>query len=572
MSKKMSTVGRNSDRKFFSQRRLRRMGFSLPAAGGLVLAAAPIAHAFQIYNGRASGNNLEISLGITTSYTGLYRVGHPSALLTSGVTNPNGNDGDANFRHGLVGNTFEVLPVLDIKDNDFGMHFSGEYFLNTVYLQKNQNNQAGTVNSLVSSNTSFSPSTRQANGQNGRMLDAFVYDSWNFGDGQDLTLRAGQQSLFWGQSIFYGTNGISGGQAPIDVVAANNLVNPQTQQIYLPVGQIVATYQPNQTYTIQAYYQYQWEPYALNGAGSYFSTADEAGPGGDRIVVGAGTTPNNGVYLYKTKALTPPSQNGQFGLSVQAQYGNYDVGLFALRYDSKTPTAYESISLPPVTTPTGTSFGTFRFVYPRDIQLYGASLSTTVGATNVAGELSARRNMNLAGNSNPTIVAPGANYGGANNDALYPVGNTMTGLASFIYGSPSLPIDPGGITFIGEVEYVRVLGVTANKAELAPNRTSSAAAFDIQASPAYFEVLPHLKLEFPVSLSYNFAGNSQMDSSMNHGTGNYSVGISATYHTTWIASLNYHGYFGKADPNGMDPEAQTNADRSYLSLNLQHTF
>ncbi len=387
MSKKMGAVRKNQGPRFFSQRQLRRLGLSLPAAGGLVLGMAPTAHAFQVYDGSSKGNNLEISLSTTISYTGLYRVGHPSALLTSGATNPNANDGDDNLRHGLVGNTFEVLPVLDIKDNTFGMHFSGEYFLNTVYLQGNKNNQAGTVNSLVSSNTSFSSSTRQANGQNGRMLDAFVYDSWNFGGGQAITLKAGQQTLFWGQSLFYGTNGISGGQAPIDVVAANNLVNPQTQQIYLPVGQIVATYQPNQTYTIQAYYQYQWEPYALNGAGSYFSTADEAGPGGDRIIVANGTTTTNGVYLYKTKALTPPSQNGQFGLSVQAQYGNYDVGLFALRYDSKVPTAYESISLPPVTTPTGTSFGTFRFVYPRDIQLYGASLSTTVGATNVAGEI-----------------------------------------------------------------------------------------------------------------------------------------------------------------------------------------
>ncbi len=169
-------------------------------------------------------------------------------------------------------------------------------------------------------------------------------------------------------------------------------------------------------------------------------------------------------------------------------------------------------------------------------------------------------------------MAPGANFGGANSDALYPVGNTLTGLTSFIYGSPSLRFDPGGITVLGEVEYVRVLGVTANKAELAPNRTSSAAAFDVQATPAYFEVLPSLELQFPVSVSYNFAGNSQMDSSMNHGTGNYSVGISATYRTTWVAALSYVGYFGKAGTNTQAPEAQANADRSYLTLNLQHTF
>jgi hypothetical protein len=210
-------------------------------------------------------------------------------------------------------------------------------------------------------------------------------------------------------------------------------------------------------------------------------------------------------------------------------------------------------------------------VYPRDIWLYGTSLSTTIGATNVAGELSMRTHMPLVGSSTAGKQTS-ANMGNANNDPLYPVGNTMTGLISAIYGSPGLRLDPGGVTVTGEVEYVDVFRVTANPQLLAPGRSSSAAAFDVQISPAYYDVLPDLELQFPVSLKYNFAGNSQMDISMNHGTGNYAVGVVATYSNTWIASLNYVGYYGKLGTSAATPEVSTVADRSYLTLNLQHTF
>jgi hypothetical protein len=540
---------------------------ALPAAGALALAATP-AHAFQLYNGLSDGNNLEVTLNVTTSFSSFYRVNDPSYFL-AGPGNANGNDGDNNLRHGFVGNVFEALPVLDIKDGSFGAHFSGEYFLNTTYLGTTQNQSPATINPVLPKDDDFASETRQANGNNGRLLDAFVYDRFTLPGDQVVTLKAGQQTLFWGQSLYFGTNGISGGQAPIDAIAASDIVNPQSQQIFLPVGQFVATYQPNQTLTFQAYYQYQWEPYSLQGVGSYFSTSDVTGPGSQRIIAVPGTTSSNGEYFYNTKALTPPSQNGQFGASVQAQVGNYDLGLFALRYDSKTPTAYETIGPFDLSNPSGASIGTYRLVYPRDIQLYGASVSTTVGSTNVAGELSGRRNMDLVGAAAP--ITYGDNPGGANSDPLYPVGNTMTLLTSAIYGSPDLAIDPGGITVTAENEVVDVLDVTANKAALDPGRSKAAAAFDVEVEPAYFNVWPNVELQFPVSLTYDWAGNSQMDITMNHGTGSVTAGITATYKQSWIGSLNYVDYLGKPGLTGT-PNANPNADRGYVTLNLQHTF
>uniref|UniRef100_UPI002626E60C hypothetical protein n=1 Tax=Acidocella sp. TaxID=50710 RepID=UPI002626E60C len=79
MSKRNRSVRGAGGRKISQLRRLSGLGLGLPA----VLAMAPAAHAFQVYDGSSSGNNVEINLNITASYTGLYRVGKASPVLAS---------------------------------------------------------------------------------------------------------------------------------------------------------------------------------------------------------------------------------------------------------------------------------------------------------------------------------------------------------------------------------------------------------------------------------------------------------------------------------------------------------
>ena len=95
--------------------------------GGLLLLGGP-ARAFNLYDGSQYGNNLEINLTTTVSYTGMLRVNSPSSTLLSG------QDGDANFQHGITTNLLSALPVLDIRDGDYGAHFSGQFYINTPYL------------------------------------------------------------------------------------------------------------------------------------------------------------------------------------------------------------------------------------------------------------------------------------------------------------------------------------------------------------------------------------------------------------------------------------------------------
>jgi hypothetical protein len=513
------------------------------------------AYAMQLYS---NANGLEINLDTTLSYGTYYRVNDPSAILTSPTGNANGSEGDINFRHGFFSNQFEVVPVLDIKDGSFGAHFSGEAYLNTVYLQKNQNNQPGTLNPFsVATNTDFTSATRNIEGENAKLLDAFAYDTVHFGAGnsQTLSFRVGQETVLWGQSLFFTNNGIAAGQAPIDVISAQSQANPQAQQVFLPVPQAELTWQPNQMVTFQAYYQFEWQPDNLQAVGAYFSQGDILDRGGQRLIFGPGE------YLFRAADLRPPTENGQFGGSVQFAIANYDFGFYGLRFDAKSPQVYLQ---PGAVHPTanGVSAGNYYLVYPRDIQIYGTSLSTTVGAANIAGEVSVRRNMPLVSG---TLISTPANPGNAGSDPLYAVGTTLHGQASIIYGTPALSWDPGGIIVSGEVEANHVLAVNENRNMIAPSRSPTAAALEVVVTPTYY--IGNWQVGLPIGLTWNFYGKSMIDSTMNHGTGSFSFGVQGTYRQTWIASLTYNDYLGRPDPT-----YNALADRGYVSLNLQHTF
>lgn len=519
--------------------------------GVLSLAVPQRAMAFQVYNGQENGNNLQINLSTTLSWTPIWRLEGPSAALRSAV---NANDGDLTNSHGMVSNLFEILPVLDIKDGDFGAHFSGEAYLNPTYLGTNQASDPSQLNYIVPKANDYPSATRNVSGENARLLDAFTYGTVHFGAGgnQTLTMRVGRETLLWGQSLFLSNNGIAAGMAPIDVLTAENNPNAQTQQIIEPTGQVDLTYQPNQIITFQGFYRFEWQPDYFPGAGSYFNTSDLIVPGASRLLF----APGSGVP--REKDLRPRAGDAQFGLSTQLTLGDYDVGFYALRYNSPAPV----VAL-------NSSFSAYQLIYPRDIWIEGSSLSTTVGDANVAGEVSFRQHMNLA---QGTVVQGGGNN--ANSNPAYPTGNTWAAQVSAIYVSPGVPFDPGGVTFTGEVGMNHLLAVTANKAAAAwytgLHRSNTAAQFHLVVTPTYYNVLPNLQLAFPIGLMYNFYGRSKIDATENNGTGSVNFGVQATYRVTWIASVTYSDNIGAANPNlAGEP---TGADRNFVMLNLQHSF
>ncbi len=560
-------MNKMSDRNTLRQRLLAsvgRTGLGLAGAGALLMAAAPHpAKALNLYDGTNYGNNLEINLTTTVSYTGQYRVNSPSKVLL-------GSDGDNNFKHGLVGNLFEAVPVLDIRDGNYGAHFSAQLYLNTPYLGTNQNTQTGYSNAIyVPKQNDFTSATRNVDGMNAQVLDAFIFAQHTFADDQTLQFKFGRQTLFWGQSLYFPTDGISGGQAPINVIAAQNAINPQAQQVFMPVGQAVLTYQPQPGTTIQAYYQFEWEHDYFQGEGAYFNSTNILDKGGSFLAF----APLYG--LTRTKDINPEHQNGQFGLSFQQEVGDWDLGVYGERFDAKAPEVGIAPFSSAALVPGGhgaISIGTYNLVYPRDTWLEGVSFSTNIGPTNVAGEFSVREHQPLvANNGGAFYIFPGQN---ANGNPGYPVGNTWDAQISELYVTPAIPLDPGGVTITGEAILNHLINVTKNRwaafpggTQLATGRQATAGALDISVTPTYNDVLPNLQLTFPIGLTYDYLGRSAVDSTIYHGTGTLDVGMTATYKVNWIASLSYQDYLGKPDPvnNAL-------ADRGFVALNLQHTF
>ncbi len=527
------------------------------------------AKALNLYDGSTVGNNLEINLNTTISYTGIVRTNNPSKVLTS-PANANGSEGDIDLAHGLVSNEFEVLPILDVKDGNFGAHFSGEAYVNTTYLDTNQNDQPFTLNPIsVSKNTDFTSATRNVEGLNARVLDAFVYGTHYFGadQSQAVTLKVGRQTLLWGQSLFLANNGIAAGMAPFDIITSDNNPNAQTQQKIEPTGQVVLTYHVNDILTLQGFYQFEWEHDYFEAVGAYFSTTDILDKGGQRLLLP--DAPADGFFgpVLRGKDVRPGNNNGQFGLSAQLALGDYDLGIFGIRYDSKSPAVY----LNPL--------GTYNLVYPRDIWAEAVSLSTNVGAANVAGEISSRQHMNLVDQFGDVFFNPTEN---ANSNPGYPVGDTLAGQVSAIYVTPGIPLDPGGVTMDGEIGFNHVLKVTRNSTppfgidalkgfnSVTQGRTSTASDMQVVVTPTYYDVLPNLQLGFPIGFAYNLYGRSEIDPTENHGTGSINFGVTATYKVTWIASFTFNDYLGAPNP-GLQGEPSA-ADRNYVLLNLQHSF
>ena len=83
--------------------------------------------------------------------------------------------------------------------------------------------------------------------------------------------------------------------------------------------------------------------------------------------------------------------------------------------------------------------------------------------------------------------------------------------------------------------------------------------------PHYFQVWPNLDFTGVAELGFNIAGRSLSYYAQNEGTGDFRLGISGTYLSTWKAAIAYVGFVGS-------PSRQPLADRDFVVLSLERTF
>ncbi len=520
----------------------------------------------------------------TLRYSGGLRMESPDATL---LADPNGDDGDRDFRKGLISNRFDLTSELGVRFGGFGAEISGTAWYDTVFNQSTDNNSPATFNPRSVSSTSFVPAVRDLHGRNAEVLNAFVYGAFDLGD-VPVALRAGRQTLVWGESLFFAENGVAAGQAPVDATRAASLPYARASDVYLPVWQISGSAQPASNISVGAYYQFEWRKSRFPGVGSFFSVADFADTGGERIII----SPTQ--YLQRARDYPPPS--AQFGASVHVNTDAADLGFYASRFNAKYPQLYirsgaytgpalaqpassieraSAYGVPsgtgaggaykinaPAGAYTGTGqVGAYYMVYPDAIQMYGASASGYLGDSSIAGEISTRRNMPLV--SRPRIVPSGTPIDGGRN-ALFAIGNTLHAqISSIVNFAPSKAWD--GANFSGEIAANRVLEVTRNAAARDLTRNTFAAAVRGVFEPQYFNVFPGADISVPLGFGYGLTGNSAIDGAQNAKAGDMEFGLRMLYRSVWEASVTLTHYFGA-------PVRQPFADRDYLSFSVRRTF
>ncbi|MEY2688995.1 MAG: hypothetical protein RL375_3193 [Pseudomonadota bacterium] len=530
------------------------------------------AQAFQIDTGNP---DMKVSWENTVRYSTMFRVDERSPGLSrtvlgpTGVTGPNNinqDDGNNNFGRGIVSNRVDLLSELDVRAGRVGARLSGAGWHDRVY-------NGSTDNTTTTSNSGngasgFPTETAKVMGQKAELLDAFVFGGFDLGD-LPVTVRLGRHTLLWGESLFFGSNGISGGQAPLDLVKLTSVPNSTFKEIARPTGKLSGQMQLSSDVSVGAYIAYEWEKTRLVPVGAYLSGSDSLGPGGERI--NAGPT---GVFLRQPDVEASNSGQGGVQLRWRVNEIDTDLGFYAIRYHANGPSnAYTRLS----GTPPTLRADSYRWVYHEGIEAFGASFAKTIAEWGLAGEVSYRKNTPLASSGHAVIPAIGVGVTADNKDNPgYAVGETahlqFSWLASL--GPNALANES---SFVGEIAWNKRVKVTKNPQMLNPNADKTATAVRTVFSPSYRQALPGLDLTPSVGLGYTWGKSSAVGPAFGPDKGgDINFGLGAVYLGSWNANINYVRYLGPEgstlDNASLAQFKQSLKDRDFISLSLRTTF
>jgi hypothetical protein len=537
-----------------------------------------------------TGSDVKVSWNNTIKYSAAYRLKDADPRLLAGgypgygaadFTGYNLDDGNQNFRNkGVVSNRVDWLTELDVGTRNAGLRISAAAWYDSVYNSSNDNASAGSNAGVLTGNGNqeFTKGTRILHGRNAELLDAFVFGKGSIGD-LPGTVRLGRHTLQYGESLFFGANGIANAQGPVDLVKLLSVPGAQFKEILRPVNQLSGQLQVLPNVSIGAYYQLEWRPTLIPGVGSYLSSYDAAGAGASAYLV---APTNSGAPAFYTQPDMKARNAGQGGAQVKFTPAGTDIefGLYAARYHDKTPYFY--LGFAPAFPPGAPA--TVQAVYAEGIKTYGASASTVLGGVNVAAEVSVRRNTPLVSDPTPNFLSRlggGALADNSGNPA-YAVGNSAHVNLSAIYVLPTNSLFQGG-SLLGELAWNRRTSVSF-LGSLDPNTTRDASAVRMIFEPAYYQVLTGLDLTVPIGLGYNIDGRSSTIFNFNGGSahgGDFNIGISGTYQQDWKFGISYVRFLGAAgtflknNPATNTPilsYAQSLKDRDYISLNIKRAF
>ncbi len=539
-----------------------RAGRRLALAG----AALWLMHQAQAADlGTVGGFDVRLDTSVRLSL-GLRTDGRDAALLAG----TNGDDGDRAFSPGVISERIDFSSVLDATRGDLGLEASMDGWYDAIYHQADANHHAATFNPVGVAVNQFPPQTRDLLGQAVELGTAFVHDRFEVA-GLPVTVRIGRQSLLWGESLFFPQDGLAAGQAPVDVIKALSQPLVENAELFLPVDQAYLRAELGGGVSLQGYEQLEWRRNRTPGVASYFSSSDLADAGGDRAFLPGGQ------ILPRTKDLTPGGF-GQFGVALRYASDIADLGLYALRYDSKQGFVRAD----------GQGY---RLVFPRGIEAAGLSASSYIGDGTIAGEVSLRQHAPLVSTGlggASTVVGGGTPYAGVYGPAEllspqasrltacagcaaapaagtgYATGRVLLALASLERQLPTGRLWQGA-TLDAELSTTELLDVQSGGAARLAGRTRFSSAAEAVFVPHYYQVLPELDLSVPVGLAWGLSGRSSVDAGQVARVGNVTLSVAATYRAVWQFGVSFTHFLGPVTQQAL-------ADRAFVTVSLGRTF
>lgn len=291
------------------------LAFSLP----------PSAHGLS-----ANGEDWEVRLDSSVSIGAQFRLEDPDpALLGLPVGgrqySVNADDGNLNYGQGLVSLPAVATFELEGRYRDFGSFFRVSAFYDYENMQGTRER------------TELTREAEEQVGHDLRLLDAYLWGDWVLG-GVPVQLRFGNQVLNWGESTFIpnGINAIN----PVDV-SKLRLPGAELRDALLPVPSLSASADLSDSLTLELFYQFQWKRVILDPPGTYFSTNDFVGKGGQHVFLGFGALPDDGPLGFIPRGPDRNASNqGQFGAALRyfsESLNNTEFGLFAMKYHNRVP-------------------------------------------------------------------------------------------------------------------------------------------------------------------------------------------------------------------------------------------
>lgn len=389
-----------------------------------------LSHAVEFERGEVYG-----SFDTTVSYGQSYRLSDPdrsiiglssdpagvglsgTAAATTGIAfSENSDDGNQNYDAGIISQTARFTSELDISYRNFGLftRFSG--------FKDYESDEAG-------NRTSLSDKADRLVTSNLNLQDLYVWGDFRVG-GMPVTVKVGEQVLSWGESTFIqnGINVIN----PFDV---SQLRTPgaEIRDALLPVGMVVASIAPTNNLSVEGYYQYDYERTLIEAPGSFFSTNDFVGEGGNKVQLGFGGTPFGAGFIGSDRgtsfgALTAainadlaaggfgalalaafepdflgvlrtadirPDEGGEFGVSLRyfaEELNDTEFGLYFINHHSRTPV---------ISAITGTAAG---------VTNAGGAAASIAGGAFVSGAIGAAGAVSVANAVATDAYASTANY------------------------------------------------------------------------------------------------------------------------------------------------------------------